>query len=529
MRIAVVDVLARASGRRYATFDVVGSGPRHVAGVAEKYGDVVFVPFEKLHGGATKGFDLDVIFISAMSSDYGALEKAVSIIRSARYSGPIVVGGPISLEYPKLLTRLNIDFVIVGEGEIPVETYLKNLKSGNSLITNVPALAYREGNQIKLTSKPIHIPKEVLAQIKPWTRVSEAYDYPQVYRFYVEVVRGCSNYYRPMIKTRRFNCIECYRCRSPILYNRIYCPANIPPGCGFCSVPAIFGYPRSRPVKSIKEEVEELIAHGARRIVLSAPDFLDYMREELVNSQVLTDPCYPPPNIDAIEDLLNELHSIEYVKEGKAVIMVENIKACLVNEEVSKVLGHYLKGTTVHIGLETACDWYNERVLGKPIYLNHVVKACKLLVENGIRPYVYLMYNLPFATKSVYEETLRALPLLEAIGVEKITLYKFLRLPGTAFEEVEAGKTDEKLLAEIKNQVGKYNLSVKRRLLGEKIVVYLVESGGKTYGYPVKHGPVVFVKNMPRGMQVSGCKGVVRVVDVSDRYVVGVFLRILEC
>lgn len=530
MWIAVVDALARARGERYATFDVVGSGPRIVAGISEEFGDVKFYPYEKAVRRIPVLLKSDIVMISAMSSDFTALYKLVVKLRSRDFNGYIIAGGPISFEYTKLLKEGIVDMVIVGEAEIALKELLSRISKGEySSLNSVPALAYRKPDGlIELTSRHVYTPKEVLSTIKPWTRVDQAFEYPQVYRFYVEVVRGCSNFQRPMIKLPRTSCIECLKCKSAVLEDRLECPVGILPGCGFCSVPYMFGPPRSRETSSIVKEVSELVSHGARRIVLSAPDFLDYGRDELVKGP-LTNPCYPPANIDAIEELLNELTSLEEVRRSKTAIMIENIKACLVNEDVGKVLGRYLKGTTVHIGLETGCNWFNEKVLGKPITVEHVVNASRILKDCGLRPYIYLMYALPAATEEVYLETLKAVEKLGKIPVEKITLYKYTNLPATAFEELPPdNRSYGALIAQLKKFVDKYNLVVKRDLIGKKIEVFLLEEGKRVYGYPVKHGPVVFVERTVKE-QVSGCRGLVKVIDVNSRFVQGVLISILEC
>lgn len=529
LKTVVIDTLARASGERYSTFDVVGAGPRIIAGIAELYSDVYFYPFEKALVEINSIIDADLVLISAMSSDYNALGKILGKIRSHNYKGRVIVGGPISFEYEKVLLNLPVDYVVIGEGEIPLLNIFSKLKEkGEFNPTEIPALAYRVGSSVKTTGRHLHTPIEILDSIKPWTRVDEAFNHPQIYRFYVEVVRGCSNFQRPLITTEKYNCINCLNCRSPILENRLVCPVGIPPGCGFCSVPYMFGPPRSRSIKSIKREVEELIQHGARRIVLSGPDFLDYMREKLV-SNVLTNPCYPPANKEAIEGLLNELSSIPEVESGRVVVMIENIKACLVDEEVGRILGKYLKGTTIHIGLETGSDEFNEKILGKPILLKHVVEACRILRAYGLRPYVYLMYGLPFASEDVYRDTLKAISVLGSVGVEKITLYKFTSLPATAFEGLKP-EIDSylELIKSIKNTIDKYNMAMKRKLLGEKLEVWLVKSKKKIYGYPVKHGPVVFVEYHGR-RNLTGCRGLVKIVDIGPRFVKGVLVSILEC
>lgn len=528
LNICVIDALARATGTRYSTFDVVGAGPRVVAGIAEKYGQTAFYTYEDAIKRVSRLLSYDVLMISAMSSDYGAVKKLLATARSRGFRGKVIIGGPISFEYSKLLSNLPIDYVIVGEGEIPLTKLLPMLSTNSIKISEIPAIAYVEEGVVKVTSGHIYTPVEVLNSILPWSRVDEAFKHPQIYRFYVEVVRGCSNYHRPRIKTSKFTCIDCSKCYSSTLEERLTCPIGIPPGCGFCSVPYMFGPPRSRSIESIKREVEELIAHGARRIVLSGPDFLDYMREKLVG-KVLTDPCYPPANIDAIEQLLNELFSISEVKNGRVVIMVENIKACLVNEEVASVLGKYLKGTTIHIGLETGSKWFNEVVLGKPIFTEDVVKASKLLSSQGLRPYIYLIYGLPFTTREVYRDTIEAVELLKLSGVEKITLYKFINLPATAFEDLKPNVDEFRdAIRELKKLVDKYNMVAKRKLLGARIEAWLYESKGRIYGYPVNHGPVIFVEHKGKAM-VSGCRGLIEITDIGTRFARGRLISILEC
>ncbi|MEM4481899.1 MAG: radical SAM protein [Desulfurococcaceae archaeon] len=530
MNIAVVDSLGRASGDRYSTFDVVGAGPRIVAGIAEKHGSVAFYTYEKATRKLDELVKENIVLISAMSSDYNALSKFVLELRRKQFRGKVIAGGPISFEYWRVLQELPVDLVIVGEGEIPLEKLLKSLEESKD-ISEVPALAYRDNaGTIKLTSRHLHTPKELLSAIKPWTKVNEGFEFPQLYRFYVEIVRGCSNFARPMIDLPGTACKECLKCRSDNLVDRLTCPAGIPPGCGFCSVPHMFGPPRSREIKSIKEEVENLISHGARRIVLSAPDFLDYGREELVNGP-LTNPCNPPANIELIEELLNQLHAIDAVSNKKVVISAENIKACLVTDEVGKVLGRYLRGTTIHIGLETCTNWFNSKVLGKPITVEQVIKASRILKDCGLRPYVYLMYGLPLASRRIYEDMISSISKLWSCGVEKITLYKFVNLPGTAFSDIKVNAEKARnVIYRLKKAVDAYNTATKRQLVGKEIEVFLLERDGKVYGYPAYHGPVVFVavKNKVRD-NLSGCKGYVRIADFSRRFVRGELLRLSEC
>ncbi|MEM4369866.1 MAG: cobalamin-dependent protein, partial [Desulfurococcaceae archaeon] len=178
MKIAVVDALARAMGKRYSTFDVVGAGPRHIAGIAEKHGDVFFFPYEKAVEKLSIVRKFDVVMVSAMSSDYIAVKRFVSSLRRFSFKGTVVVGGPVSFEYAKLLQQVDIDYVVIGEGEIPTDKLLEELTKNSLNISHVPSIAYRVNGHVKVTSSHIHTPKGILAKIKPWTAVDRAFEHP---------------------------------------------------------------------------------------------------------------------------------------------------------------------------------------------------------------------------------------------------------------------------------------------------------------------------------------------------------------
>lgn len=532
MNILVVDSLARARGSRYATFDVAGAGPRIIAGLVEEYGLKVSLKAYELVLKESFG-DIDVLMISAMSSDLEAVSKLLNIAVKHGFRGITILGGPISLGFRDVLTRLKrVDYVVVGEGEIPVKNILSNIDAlferDGSRLAKIPALAYRSAkDEVTLTSQPMHVPADMLSTLKPWVRINESYPYYRAVRFYVEVVRGCSNFRRPLIKHKELRCMDCGNCLGRSLTSRLRCPANIPPGCGFCSVPSFFGPPRTRSVESIVWEIEGLISNGAERVVLSAPDFLDYGREKLVEPDPLTDPCYPEANIDAIEELFVRIFSIEEVKNGRVTVMVENIKSCLVNEEVAKLLGRFLKDTTIHIGAETGDDWFNEHVLGKPVASKTVIHATKLLREVGLRPYVYLMHSLPFENIRVYRRTVELVKQLAHNGVEKITLYKFNPLPGSAFEFFDAKTCYEDEVQRLKKIVSRVNREGKKKFLNRLVEAYVVKTKRGCYGYPVRHGPVIVIENVCRETS-GGYRALIRVSRVSERIVFGEVVKELN-
>jgi len=532
VRALVIDALARYKGKRYSTFDVVGAGPRIVAGIIESLGhDVLLLSYEKFMANKKLAKEYPVILVSIMSQDFGALKNIRDIVSKYNRRAKIIVGGPASHDYEYILRNKLADLVVIGEGEIPIEKLFTrdviDIINNPSELSGIPALAYRDKSKIEVTSTGIRTPKEILDRLKPWTKISLSYEKPWFLRIYVEVTRGCSNFMRPRL--RILGCIDCNVCIKGTPSAKLHCPARIPPGCGFCSVPVLFGPPRSRSIESVVSEIEELIVNGAERIVLSAPDFLDYMREELVYPDPLTDPCNPPPNYDAIEHLFSRINEIEEVKQGKVKIFIENIKACLVDMRIAKIFERYIKGTAIHIGLETGDKEYN-MLIGKPADPAKVVLACKLLSSHGLRPYIYLMYGLPYQGFKTYRKTLEIIEKLRDVGVEKITLYKYTPLPRTAFEKLKPWINKYKDIIEVlKKKVKKFNYEKKKDLLGRTLEAYLIlnKENKKWYGYPVMHGPTIFIKN-ELDESLDGSKALVKIVGISARYVWGKVVKIMD-
>lgn len=532
VRALVIDALARYKGKRYSTFDVVGAGPRIVAGIIESTGhDVLLLSYEKFMANKKLAKNFQIILVSVMSQDLGALKKIRDAVSNYNKRAKIVVGGPASYDYEYILGNRLADLVVIGEGEIPIEKLFTSdvidIIDDPPELSRIPALAYMHKGKIELTSASIRTPKEVLNRLKPWTKIGLSYDKPWFLRIYVEVTRGCSNFMRPRL--RILGCIDCNVCINGTPRAKLYCPAQIPPGCGFCSVPSLFGPPRSRSIESIVSEIEELIDNGAERIVLSAPDFLDYMREELVHPDPLTDPCNPPPNYDAIENLFSRIYEIDEVRRGKVKIFIENIKACLVDTRVAKIFERYIKGTTIHIGLETGDKEYN-MLIGKPADPARVVLACKILSNHGLRPYVYLMYGLPYQGFRTYRKTLEIIDKLRYVGVEKITLYKYTPLPRTAFEKLKPRIDKYREIIEIlKKRVNKFNYERKKELLDKTLEAYLIlnKENMKWYGYPVMHGPTIFIKDK-LDESLDGSKAMVKIVGISSRYVWGRVVGIID-
>jgi len=527
LNVLVVDCLgAGTSGKRFATIDVIGVGPRLVAGIIESLGHKVdLVTYDAIIRDPARLRGFDILMVSGMSGD---LESMVRIVR-AWGEGPAVAGGPAAVNYAELITS-GFTHVVWGEAELCIDKLLKHFE-GKLSITKVPKVIFKYRGEFVKNSGPLYAPPELLWKYKPSTKLIINYRYWWCARVYVEIVRGCSNFYRPTIPLADGRkCTNCMKCRQGKLHERLDCPLNIPPGCGYCSVPALFGPARSRPLDSIIEEVRELIRIGVKRIVLSAPDFLDYGRDWLVAPAPLTDPREPPPNLQAIEELLKRITEISEISSQDVYVMIENIKPNLVNEEVAKLLGRYLRGTTVHIGLETGCNEHHI-ALGRPSTVDEVLNAVKLLTREGLRPYIYVIHGLPGESKKTLKETIKVVKKLPQLGVEKITLYRFTPLKGTAFEGYSkpppAVKSRARKLYFI---VRKINYINKKKLVGQvlKAIGVAVKANNTLIAYTLPHGPVINVITKSPRVFIGKMIEVTVTRVISDRVIGGQVRAILN-
>ena len=231
-----------------------------------------------------------------------------------------------------------------------------------------------------------------------------------------------------------------------------------------------------------------------------------------------------------IEALLRELHSIPEVRRGEAVVMVENVKPSLVTEEVAEVMGRYLRGTPIYIGLETGDPEFHQ-ALGRPSTVEECLRAVKLFAEHGLRPYVYLLHGLPGEKDEHLERTAELIPLLKKLGVERIVLYRFRPLPMTAFEKAPPPPpaVSRRAAKRLYEEVRRFNEEQKRVFIGRVFRSALVSVYRRRFlvAYPLAHGPTTLVRG-PRSL--IGCLADVEVTEViSDRLVEGRVLKVVKC
>ena len=525
MKPLIVDTLASGKGTRLTTRDVIGAGPRTVAGVLEKHGyNPEIVPVERYLKG--KNSDHDVLLVSGMTPDISAMQRTIRKWRK-NSKGSVIIGGPSTSEPERILHKTGADIAIIGEGEDTIAQLLKDgaFEGNMDTLADIRGISYRIKKSITVNRmRPIQS-KEVFHKYPASTGTILGYDLYKSARVYVEAVRGCSNYHRARIGPVGNNCTYCEQCTESGFTDRYDCPEGIPPGCGYCSVPSLYGPPRSRSKELIIEEARSLLDLGVHRLVLSAPGFLDYSREVPVEPEPLTDPRSPEPNYDELEGLLAGLKDLPQMRNGNATLMIENIKAALVTERAARILGTYLKDTPVSVGFETGSDSHSVE-LGRPDTPSETLVSLKRLKNAGMKPYVYFIHGLPGQTRETALETVDMINRSMRLGSDRVILYRFMSLPASAFSGCPSGPPavhdPDSML--IYNAAQKANSESKDEMVGQRLRVVVANRYERdrrySVAYPMLHGPVVLLEG---GHHEPGSVHNIKITGVaSDRMVIGV-------
>jgi len=477
----MVDALGSGKGTRMLTRDVIGCGPRWICGVLDRLGVHSRIQlaedFIRKNG---RGNDIDLVLVSAMSMDFSSVRKIARRAKRLMPSALRVIGGPVS-GTPVRALRAGYDFVVMGEGEKAIESII-----GEGDPSEVPGIGYRDGTEFRVNPARKGLTQEEYAKYHPSTE--RILDYPTFWasRVYVEVVRGCSNFNRtriPLADGRR--CTECSEdCRDQD------CPERIPHGCGFCAVPATFGPPKSREVGPVAREIRELVNLGASRIVLSGPDVLDFHRGKGERK-----PSRPGANLRMLRELLEAAVDSS---AGRASISLENVKPSLLSGDAAELISRLLPSTEIHIGCETG-DEDHSRSLGRPSTPMESLRATRVARKHGLRPIAYFIHGLPGQTRETAGKTVEMMRKMEPF-VEKITVYRFKPLPGSAFENESPGPPrwrddSSRMISEAAREI---NRRKKREYMGKTVEGFLVERnlqrGDELIFYPSCGGPIVTVR-----------------------------------
>nr|QNO48029.1 tRNA-2-methylthio-N(6)-dimethylallyladenosine synthase [Methanosarcinales archaeon ANME-2c ERB4] len=318
--------------------------------------------------------DADAILLSLYSTLHLLDERIRNFvsISAARGDRLVYVGGPISA-YPEIvLGELDVDAVIVGEGE---ESTVELLNNGVS--EDISGIAFRSDGEIILTEpKPARIERPM--PLIPDDIGSQS-------------IRGANTY----IETHR-GCIG---------------------ACGFCQVPKFFGTKiRSREIADIICEIEEFKRCGVRRIAISGGtcSLYQYGKSGSVNT-------------GAFIELLQAIAGVM----GPRNVSVPDIRVDYVNEEVLHAIHDFTMGW-VYYGIESGSDEML-KVMRKGVDSEANVYAIELAQQCGVKVGGSFIVGYPAETTEDYEATKG---LIEETFLDDVFVSIAEPIPGTHLSEL---------------------------------------------------------------------------------------------
>ena len=229
--------------------------------------------------------------------------------------------------------------------------------------------------------------------------------------------------------------------------------------CTYCIIPYARGRVRSRNMKSIIKEIEQIAKNGIKEVVITGIHVASYGKDFKENISL----------IDLLEKI-NNIEGIERIRLGslEPTIITKEFVNRLKN--LNKICNHF------HLSLQSGCDETLERMNRK--YKAEEFENCiKLLRENfkDVMLTADVIVGFPGETKEEFQKTVQ---FLEMVGFYKIHVFKYSKRKGTKAanmdNQVDGNIKEErsKKIIEISNHYGqKYNeemLNTKQSVLVEE-------------------------------------------------------------
>jgi len=230
-----------------------------------------------------------------------------------------------------------------------------------------------------------------------------------------------------------------------------------------------------------------------------------------------------------LEMLINHIINLKPIRDKKAQIFIENVKANLCTDRALKILSK-IPNAIFSIGCETGSDEFAYQ-LGRPYPPSRTLNVIKNALSSGIRVHVYFIHSLPGETVNYIKESIEFVNKLYKLGVDKITIYKYQEFPGSPFHilknkkylmkynDKELNRYRKKLVRSIIN----YNRMKKEQMINQYFDAFIAEPSffnkSDAIGYIIKGGPKVFIKDAAN--QLGKEKRVIIRKVLSDKLVQG--------
>jgi len=287
----------------------------------------------------------ETVLLSLYSTLHLLDPRIRTFIRRHRERGGLCyAGGPVSAYPGMVMGELELDALVLGEGE---ETVLPLLKEGPGAET--AGIAFCDGNEVRINPPSVPVDMHRPLPLIPEDIGTQSIRGANVY---IESHRGCLG------------------------------------SCTFCQVPRFFGHQiRSREIDDILAEVRAFKEMGARRISISGGTGSLYRYE---NGEM---------NPDAFIELLSGMAEIM----GSQNVSSPDIRADCINDEILGAIQKYTIGW-IFFGIESASDRILQ-LMAKGITIAAVREAVDECRMHGLKVAGSFIVGYPTETDEDFSET----------------------------------------------------------------------------------------------------------------------------
>ncbi|MFW9890175.1 MAG: hypothetical protein ACFFER_18480, partial [Candidatus Thorarchaeota archaeon] len=127
-----------------------------------------------------------------------------------------------------------------------------------------------------------------------------------------------------------------------------------------------------------------------------------------------------------------------------------------------------------------------------------VLRAVRIARDYDMAPFVYLIYGLPGETPDTVKASIDLMKKVTDAGAERIILYGFRALPGSAFAEFPEPHPSNALNALLRKEAARINRERKSKHVGTTVRGVVAEPSLTHHGYsmvyPLGEGPLMTVR-----------------------------------
>jgi len=315
----------------------------------------------------------DVVGLTAKTPIYPSAQKIAQIIKEKYNKNcPVILGGPhATIASKNVLEDKNIDFIIIGEGELTIKELIKAIENKARDFSSIKGIGYKKDGKIILTQ-----PRELIQNLDelPFPArdaIVEENKYPLYEMGRIETARGCP--------------FMCEYCASNLIWTRKL---------------------RTKSPSYVIKEIKHLM----QRYKLKTFYFID--DTFTANKKRVIELCNA-----IIKDKLN----IEWGCETRVDLVDDEVISWMKKAGCNKI----------DVGIETGSPRML-KIVKKGTTIGQAIAASKLFNKHGIGWNAFLMMGFPEETKEDMQQTI---DLIKKIKPDTIIFSIFTPYPGTALHK----------------------------------------------------------------------------------------------